>query len=572
MSLPIALYLRKSSGSKTDNVSIERQKKLGIKYARENKLNHIIFQEVQSASREGRKEFNNLINTVIDKKIKGIWVWDLNRLDRRVTDFIRLRDEITELHREEKFSIYIHCNGMKYECWNADHRQLMGFNAIMNESVKDFIEKSTREAKISLLNKGQSVMGQVGYGYERIDKRIVIKESEAKWVREIYRIYLLKSIESFEDCFNHLTKIHPDYDFNISKYLVVKILTYERYIGKRIVKYMGEEYPIQMEGIIDTNTFHKVQDKIKQYKKTRVRRLENNYVLRNKVFCHKCDKEMWIIGGNQEYKYYTCSHNIIKNRLRRNNPKKYLEYIEENDCDSIRSNKITLQTLDKIVWDTLFDAMKQSKYIFNTLKKKYDDKSVKHKANKGKLSYWKSELKSNDERMKKALMKSVKMGFDLEDDLTEEYKKYKTHCLSRIVELEEVISQQDTIEDVSEIKEKLLNDLEIQYKDLSFSNMSDWINKYVSKVVVERLTKNIKNTDYNIEIHFNFGDEDLVRKFNLNKDTKNVVGKNWIQDSGLLEQQIYVSNSNLKFTIQLHLVINFPNNKHKIIYLNYSIL
>ena len=33
------------------------------------------------------------------------------------------------------------------KCWNADHRQLMGFNAIMNESVKDFIEKSTREAK-----------------------------------------------------------------------------------------------------------------------------------------------------------------------------------------------------------------------------------------------------------------------------------------------------------------------------------------------------------------------------------------------------------------------------------------
>ena len=88
-----------------------------------------------------------MLEEIEEKKLSGIWVWNLNRLDRHVGDFITMRDLITDLHVEEKFDVLVHCNGREYRCWDTNDRQAMGFNAIMNEAAKDFIVQSTTEAK-----------------------------------------------------------------------------------------------------------------------------------------------------------------------------------------------------------------------------------------------------------------------------------------------------------------------------------------------------------------------------------------------------------------------------------------
>ena len=569
MSLPIALYLRKSSGKKEDNVSIDRQKKQGLKYVKDNKLKHIIFQEVQSASREGRKQFNLLINNVIDKKISGIWVWDLNRIDRRMTDYIRLRDEITELHNEDGFDILIHCNGMKYECWNPNHRQLLGFNAVMNEAVKDFILKSTTEAKISMLNKGLDVNGNVGYGFQRDKGIISIKESEAKWVREVYRVFLLNSIKSYRGCYQHLVKTHNDLDNKITSPLVEKILTHKRYYGVREQKYNKKLYTINTDEIISKELFDKVRDKIEILNKNRKRHQKQEYILRNKVFCGNCGTEMWVLGGTSNYKYYSCPTKIIKQRAKRSNITKWLELYGNTDgCGAIRNNKITIPILDTIVWDTLFDVMKKSKYVLAELRKRYDDEKAEYRKNYGKLTSYQRELDSLKENMKKTLIKSVKLGLDLEDELTEEFNTRRKHIESRIEELSKVNKELEILDDETSIKQNIINQLDVLHKDHSISNFQFWVNRYISKVVVKRLSKNIKDTDYLIKIEFKFGNEDLSieDKFNINNNNIS------IYKNGTMEFQNQISNQSINFTIQLLIKLNFPNNQPKILYQNYTII
>ena len=100
---------------------------------------------------------------------------------------------------------------------------------------------------------------------------------------------------------------------------------------------------------------------------------------------------MWVLGGNDtDYKYYSCKTKLKKQRLKRNNYNKWKsKYNNTNGCDVHRNNKIRISVIDEVVWNTLFDIMKQSKYVFSQLRKKYDDQKLKYNDNKAKLNYYK---------------------------------------------------------------------------------------------------------------------------------------------------------------------------------------
>jgi DNA invertase Pin-like site-specific DNA recombinase/chaperonin cofactor prefoldin len=569
MSLPIALYLRKSSGKKDDNVSIERQRKQGLKYVKDNNLKHIVFEEVVSASRKGRKQFISLLNHVVNKKVSGIWVWDLNRIDRRMTDYISLRDEITDLHNEDNFDVLIHVSGMKYECWNPNHRQLLGFNAVMNEAVKDFIVKSTKEAKISMLNKGLDVNGNVGYGFIRNKGIISINQNEARWVREVYRVFLLKSIQGYNQCYKHLLKLHKNLDKNIGESLVIKILTHKRYYGLREQFYNKKLYTINTDEIISKELFDEVRLKIDLLSKSRKRYQKQEYVLKTKVFCGCCDNELWVLGGTTKYKYYACNEKIRKQRLKNSNINKWAEkYGNLDGCGSIRNNKISIPVIDEVVWNTLFDVMKKSKYVFKELRKRYDDDKIEYKKNYGKLTSYQRELDSLKENMKKTLIKSVKLGLDLEDDLTIEFNNRRKHIELRISELSKTNEELDLIEDDTTIKDNILKQLDITHKNKSYSNLKYWIDKYISKVSIKRLTNKIKHTEYDIRIDFIFGNEDINEEFKLKLDNENIS----ILKNGTVQIQNQVSKSRIKFSIVLNIRLQYPKNQHKVIYTNYNII
>lgn len=582
MSLPIALYLRKSGGRKSENMRIEHQKELGLKYVNQKDLKYKIFQEVETASKYGRKEFNRMLEEIEEKKLSGIWVWNLNRLDRHVGDFITMRDLITDLHVEEKFDVLVHCNGREYRCWDTNDRQAMGFNAIMNEAAKDFIVQSTTEAKISLLNRGIDINGQVGYGYQRVEidkvKTIIIKEDEAKWVREIYRIFLLPSTDNYGSVWDRLSKRYKEeLDPTITKALIVKILNHKRYTGIRETHFRGNDYSITMEPIIDEETFNKVQDKIEYLKGQRANNSKKDYLLNNIIHCHKCDDLMWVLGGNDtDYKYYSCKTKLKKQRLKRNNYNKWKsKYNNTNGCDVHRNNKIRISAIDEVVWNTLFDIMKQSKYVFSQLRKKYDDQKLKYNDNKAKLNYYKREIDKLKVDMKKAIMLSVKNDLGLDDDLLETYQDKIKHAKKRVSELDSTVSNFDLIKSETKIKDKILTELNELHKDRSFSNMNFWVSKYISKVVVERLENQIKDTKYKIVIYFKIDDEDLSngisKEFRVNDNSKNRDNLNSILNSIGVEDQNSVSKYCITFDVSLNIIVNYPNNQHKITYLGYKI-
>jgi hypothetical protein len=567
--LPIALYLRKSSGPKEDNISISKQKELGLEYVKKIKSKYKIFQEVESASRKGRKEFNNMLLDVVNKQISGIWVWNLNRLDRHVGDYIKLRDDIAELHKEDNFDIYIHCNNYKYKCWDSNDRTNMGFNAVMNEAVKDFITESTTQAKVSLLEKGFDVNGNVGYGFERNKGIITICEEEAIWCREIYRVFLLESIKTTKDVYEHLDKNNEDFPSDdITTSLIEKILKHIRYIGIRETKFLGKKYTINTDSIIDKENYYLVQDKFKKVNHIRKRYQKQEYTLKGLIECSNCGKEMIIIGGTSNYKYYSCKDKIYSQRIKNRNPVKWLEkYKNTEPCNCLRHNKINVDIIDKVVWDTLFDVMKQSKYVFKQLSKKYEKNKKAYNDQTGKIKYYEQQLKSLKTRQANAIIQAVNKGFDIEDELTSQFTKEQSKIELRIHELNNSVYNLNLIETDQEVKQNIINQLVMVHKDLSYSNVNTYIKRYISKVIVKRLTNDIKNTTYEIGINFKFVDEDLNKKFKIIDGNDNIS----ILKNGVVQVRSLVSKEYISFKIHLTFSVRFPNNNHKVRYLDYSI-
>jgi ssDNA-binding Zn-finger/Zn-ribbon topoisomerase 1 len=235
--------------------------------------------------------------------------------------------------------------------------------------------------------RGQWLGGRPPFGYSlnKDGKKLIINETEAKVIRQIFELYLkgnsLLKVANILNEKGYRTRRGKRKDgstFGGLKFGVTHIQSIIRnvlYIGK--VCYAGQIYDGQQEAIIDEQTFKKAQEMLAQNRVERkaTKNTECTGLLSHLLRCKTCGSFMFhtytLKKGRHKYRYYVCSN--AQKRGYNSCPTKSLnaQAIEDAAVDSLKRifannrksqehpNKQEIEALMSPIWDTLYPQEKR---------------------------------------------------------------------------------------------------------------------------------------------------------------------------------------------------------------------
>lgn len=134
-----------------------------------------------------RPAFQQLLQDVQSRKIDVIAVYKIDRLSRSLTDFTRTID-LFEKHNVTFVSVT-----QQFNTTTSMGRLTLNILISFAEFERQVNSERTRDKMAASRRKGLWTGGRVVLGYNAVDKRLVVNESEAEQVREIFRLYLKAS-------------------------------------------------------------------------------------------------------------------------------------------------------------------------------------------------------------------------------------------------------------------------------------------------------------------------------------------------------------------------------------------
>ena len=185
------IYLRLSKEDTNTNNSIEAQRDITLKYAKEHNIN-VINEYVDngySGIIDSRPALNKMTIDILRKKIDMVIVKDLSRLtrDKNKTGYyteIFFPDNDVRLVSVTEFID----SGERYEI--DDTIMLRG---IMNQSYIEDTSKKIKVVKTNMKKKGKYVEKNVPYGYKKDENdkyKVIVDEDLADNVKLIFNMYL----------------------------------------------------------------------------------------------------------------------------------------------------------------------------------------------------------------------------------------------------------------------------------------------------------------------------------------------------------------------------------------------
>ena len=185
------IYLRLSKEDTNTNNSIEAQRDITLKYAKEHNIN-VINEYVDngySGIIDSRPALNKMTIDILRKKIDMVIVKDLSRLtrDKNKTGYyteIFFPDNDVRLVSVTEFID----SGERYEV--DDTIMLRG---IMNQSYIEDTSKKIKAVKTNMKKQGKYVEKNVPYGYKKDENdkyKVIVDEDVADNVKLIFNMYL----------------------------------------------------------------------------------------------------------------------------------------------------------------------------------------------------------------------------------------------------------------------------------------------------------------------------------------------------------------------------------------------
>ena len=573
MSFKVGIYCRKSSGVERDNISLKIQKEEGIKFCKNKGFDYIVHSEIVSGGEVDESgEYNRMVKNVEDGNLKGIWVFKYDRLERNMESYVRFRKLCIE------YSLKFWVGIEEYNLNDSGDRLNVSMRSMFGEYERERIKERMVIGKERKLSEGKNIIGNVGYGYKRIDGEILINEDEGRFVKDIYKIFLYKNVSSYNDVLVRLRK-KKYYNERVGRSLIVKVLNNERYLGKSEVEFNGKKYVYRFESLVTKEDYNLVKDKIKYLNSKRKRKdSEGNFLLKGKIFCKDCEDIMWVIGSRNSfnkngdkkfYRYYCCNKEI------KNVKRKWNNIDKEDCCNNINRNKISVERLEKIVWKILYDVLNNSEDVINEFKEKYSEDRLKEKEYKNKITYYKNKIKVDEDNFLKKLDILIKNDIDLDEKVKNDFKKKKLLDEKRIVELERFLEKLSVLDDNKEIIEKIKEDINVIFSDDSFKNRKRLLDKYVDSVYIRRKSKGYSKVKYDLEIRFKFGGKLVNNKKSINLNNGKLSLGNDKLNYILKNRDLYVRNLVYKNLLLLDMLFEFEVNKCKnddVEFIKYEIL
>lgn len=368
-----AIYLRLSKEDREKNNSIDMQREITRKYAKEH--NYSIVDEYidngYSGILDSRPALNRLMTDIIRNKINMVIVKDMSRLTRNknltsyYTDIFFPDNDVRLISVTE----YVD-TGERYEI-----DDVVALRGIVNQSYLEDVSRKIKSVKRNLKEQGKFIEASVVYGYkkDKLDKYKLIIDDEVKpIIKNIFSLYISGiGPTQIAKKLNEKGILTPSQYLNLkitgkywTKSIVNRILNDPTYTGrlvlnkyendlrlkKRIVtpksKYKYKENT--HEAIISIEDYEKVQqmkgNKTKEDNKTYL------YLLKGLVFCQNCGRKMTyknskpirmdtngnISGKKNDLGYFICNEHYRHKEVCNQTNK-----IMENDLNTIVLNKIS---------------------------------------------------------------------------------------------------------------------------------------------------------------------------------------------------------------------------------------
>jgi site-specific DNA recombinase len=515
--LIVGVYCRVSSTiQKEEGVGLDNQKLEGIKFCESKGFDYKVYMDDISGMKDfdQRKMFNKMRKDLNDKKINGVWIWNVGRGwrdDRYKWEFIDMFKGDSKL-----FSM-----GREFNFKDKNDLMMVGMSSLFYDfNRRDLLDNMIGGRRVKW-SRGVGYSGGVIFGYKRIKENgesiIVVDEERSEVVKDIYKTYLRKDVLNIKECWERIIKKYPKYKEELMYDRVYKILRSERYKGKSVIfdKKEKKEYEFQFDRIIDDELYEK---RYKKDKKTLGVRVANNtkekYLLKGKMKC-KCGDNMWIMGS-KTYKYYMCQRNLFNRKKKDFDSFKKSEVKDKCEFNS----RISVESLERVIWSGLYEFLENSERLKGEYKIRYEKDLGNKNEFIGKKKYYQKELDSWNSK------KNNNVDLLLDNTLSkEDFNNWKENKFevevetikNRLVEIDNELNKLELSESMVDSYIELMREDLNKEKDLTgFKDKLKKINKYVDEIKVENVGSNKWNLD--VKLFQPFMEDNLIELRDKSKD------------------------------------------------------
>jgi site-specific DNA recombinase len=263
-----------------------------------------------------RPALKRLLMDVETGKIGCVVVYKYDRLSRSMLDFLQM------LRFFEQRDVAFVSVTQQFNTTTPVGRMTVNILASFGEFERDIISERTRDKMHAARRRGKWTGGMRVLGYDPTPEggRLVVNKEEANQVRAIFGLYAenpsLVEVsqelnrrgwrrKSWTTKEGHRREGKPWDAANLRRVLKDPI-----YIGK--AKLGSEVFPGEHEGIVPKALFQKVQDLLRENRRTGGAAARNKHgaLLRGLLRCAACDAAMvhtWTRKDGRLFRYYTCS-------------------------------------------------------------------------------------------------------------------------------------------------------------------------------------------------------------------------------------------------------------------------
>ncbi len=361
----VACYCRVSTDEQVKyGFSIQAQKDALEKYCKENGYKYTFFidEGISASSMKKRESLNNMLSK--SRVFDMVLFTKLDRLSRNVLD----ANNIHKILQENN------CTMKAIDEDDVDTSTADGmfiFNLKISLAQRE-IGKTSERIKFVFKNKrenGEVTTNQKKYGYDIINKKYVINESEAENIKKLYK-YVIQTSGNMKEVYSYFLENIGSFTYKT----MARYLRDESYIGKYKMYYEDTYIDNFTPVILEEELFNQVQKILNM--KNRIIYPDCIDLFSGLVFCSKCErrfsKKIDRRISTQPILYRCCNNSV------------YAKGSLERKCSNskaIRENKI-----EKYLLTNLEEEFKKYKLTIDSIKKlsikKTDPNKIKSLENK----------------------------------------------------------------------------------------------------------------------------------------------------------------------------------------------
>jgi DNA invertase Pin-like site-specific DNA recombinase len=295
-------YYRVSSKEQQESgASLEAQQIANRNYAQQHGLEIIKeFEEVQSASKAGRKNFEIMVKEIRrNKSIKHLIFHDVDRCARRMKEWAIIHDI-----KESGVSIHFSRENMDME--GRSSTLMANLKAVIAVDQIENLRNEVKKGQAQKLGQGFDVVGSSRLGYIPIGKGV----REVNWpvahlIRQCFEFYATGK-HTYVTLAAEMNKkgLRSNKGNIIDKNKISRILCDKYYIG--LMKVNDIIYQGRHEPIVPLRLFNKVQKILAD--RYHPKKIFTKYLFPRLFKCGYCGKYLKPMTGKKIYRYYYCRY------------------------------------------------------------------------------------------------------------------------------------------------------------------------------------------------------------------------------------------------------------------------